>query len=65
MEKEKRKKWKRLHFEDRKKIEELLSEGNNPREIARQIGVHYATIYTEIRRCPTGHYTAAGAQETL
>lgn len=59
-----RKKYKRLLFDDRKKIEKMVSEGKDTKEIAERIGVHTATIYNELRRC-AGKYNAEQAQNSL
>lgn len=45
-----RKPYKRLKFEDRKKIEELYAQGKTVDEIALIIGVHSATMYRELER---------------
>lgn len=42
--------YKKINYQDRKKIEELLKEKKSGREIAKEIGVHYATIYRELER---------------
>ena len=59
------KKGKRMRFEDRKIIEQMLKEGRGEKEIAEKIGVHYTTIHNEIRRCARGEYEAEKAQATL
>ena len=35
---------------ERYKIETMLQDGINPKEIAQRIGKHYTTIYREIKR---------------
>lgn len=45
-----RKPYKRLTFEDRKKIESLDREGKTVDEMALAIGVHTATVYRELTR---------------
>ncbi|HJB47288.1 MAG TPA: helix-turn-helix domain-containing protein [Candidatus Mediterraneibacter surreyensis] len=45
-----RKPYKRLKFEDRKKIEALYAQGKTVDEIALIIGVHSATMYRELER---------------
>ncbi len=45
-----RKPYKRLKFEDRKKIETLYAQGKTVDEIALIIGVHSATMYRELER---------------
>jgi len=56
---------KKLKYEDRKAIEQLVKEGKDPREIAERIGVHFTTIYGELRRCAGAEYNADKAQSTL
>ncbi len=48
--KRQRKKYKRLSFNDRKKIEKLNESGRTVDEIAMIIGVHSATMYREFKR---------------
>lgn len=45
-----RKAYKRISFEDRKKIEVLNSQGKTVDEMALVIGVHLATMYRELAR---------------
>jgi IS30 family transposase len=45
-----RKAYKRLKFEDRKKIEQLVAAGKTVDEMALIIGVHSATMYRELER---------------
>lgn len=45
-----RKPYKRLRFDDRKKIERLCAEGKTVDEIALIIGVHSSTMYRELER---------------
>lgn len=45
-----RKPYKRLRFEDRKRIERLCAEGKTVDEIALIIGVHSTTMYRELER---------------
>lgn len=45
-----RKGTKRLSFEDRKRIEKMMTEGERITCIADAVGVHRATIYNELRR---------------
>lgn len=45
-----RKAYKRLTFDDRKKIESLNAEGKTVDEMALAIGVHSATMYRELAR---------------
>lgn len=48
--KRQRKAYKRIRFEDRKKIEHLSSEGKTVDEMALIIGVHSRTMYRELER---------------
>ena len=48
--KRQRKKYKRLSFNDRRKIEKLNESGRTVDEIAMIIGVHSATMYRELKR---------------
>lgn len=59
-----RKKYKRILFEDRKKIELLDSQGKTVDEMALIIGVHLATMYRELERGGEP-YRAAVAQQTI
>ena len=45
-----RKPYKRLRFEDRKRIENLCAAGKTVDEIALIIGVHSTTMYRELER---------------
>lgn len=45
-----RKPYKRLRFEDRKRIESLCAAGKTVDEIALIIGVHSTTMYRELER---------------
>ncbi len=45
-----RKPYKRLRFEDRKKIEALSAQGKTVDEMALIIGVHSATMYRELEK---------------
>lgn len=42
--------YKRLVFADRQRIEAMLNGGMNEKEIAEEVGVHVATIYRELER---------------
>lgn len=42
--------YKRMSYEDRVKIKEMLQAGNSAIRIAREIGVHKSTIYRELER---------------
>lgn len=52
--------FKHITFADRQKIEELYSSGMMPTQIAEKLGVHFATIYNELRRGDTGDMDANG-----
>ncbi len=45
-----RKAYKRIKFEDRKRIERLYADGKTVDEIAFIIGVHSTTMYRELER---------------
>ncbi len=63
------KKYKRINQQDREIIERRMKEGKNVREIAEEIGVHYTTVYNELRRCNVTKrlegYSAEQAQRAL
>ncbi len=64
----KKRKYKRLHFEDRELMERMLKEGSSVAEIAGKIGVHRDTIYRELQRSGAGlngEYTAEAGQRAL
>lgn len=56
---------KRLSYEDRVKIEEMLNKGERIVTIAKAIGCHRATIYNELKRCSCKPYKAIIAQKNL
>lgn len=61
-------KYKRLVFSDRQKIEEMRNNGNTEKEIAAAVGVHIATIYRELERGATDEksgYSAEVAQRAI
>lgn len=62
-----RKKYKRIKFEDRKKIEIMLKQNADIKDIAAAIGVHKDTIYKELKRNEADKrtYTAEAAQAAL
>ena len=62
--KRQRKKYKRIGFEDRKKIELLNSQGKTVDEMALAIGVHSATMYRELERGGEP-YRAEVAQQSI
>lgn len=43
-------KYKRLSYEDRKKIEAMCKAGSNAEAIADAVGVHRGTLYRELQR---------------
>lgn len=45
-----RKQYKRLRFEDRQQIEQLLKDGKTVDEVALIVGVHSSTMYRELER---------------
>lgn len=61
-----RKRYKKLTYQDRQKIEAMLKTGATPKELANETGVHIATIYRELERGNAGEgYNANLAQQTL
>lgn len=58
-------KGKRMRFDDRKMMEQMLKEGKSKEEIARAVGVSHTTIYNELRRCAGEKYSAEKAQASL
>lgn len=62
-----KRKYKRLHFEDRQTIEEMQAAGRSVKEIAEALGTHRDTIYREFKRCGAelGTYTAVAGQQAL
>lgn len=61
-------KYKRLVFSDRQRIEEMRNRGKTKKEIAAEIGVHIATIYRELERGATNGkagYSAEIAQRAI
>lgn len=60
----KRRKWRRLQYQDRKKIEELIRRGRKVDYIAEIVGFNRATIYKELKRCD-GLYNADDAQKNI
>lgn len=59
-----RKQYKKIRFDDRKKIEELCAENKTVEEMAAIIGVHSSTIYRELAK-GGDPYCAAVAQINL
>ena len=61
------KKYKRLRYEDRKKMEQMCKDGFNVAKIAEVLDVHRDTIYKELTRCKATlqTYDADVAQKTL
>jgi IS30 family transposase len=50
-------KYKRLRYEDRQRIEEMLKAGSSVAMIAATLGVHRDTIYKEFARSGTDQHT--------
>lgn len=48
--------YKRLQYEDRKRIEDMCQRGMSVGEMAIEVGVHRATIYNELARGGVGRY---------
>ena len=63
----KKRKYKRLRYEDRQIIEKMLKAGDSIAEIAAAVGTHRDTNYRELKRSGTDKltYTADVAQATL
>ena len=59
-----RKKYKRLTYEDRKKIEKLYQQGKTIDEMSLLMGVHSTTMYREIARGGEP-YSADKAQQAI
>lgn len=62
--------YKRLAFADRQRIEEMFNSGMNEKAIAAEVGVHIATIYRELERGKTivadsVRYSADTAQRAI
>ena len=59
-----KRKYKRLHYEDRQTIEAMSKQGSS---IAEALGTHRDTIYREFKRCNATlkTYTAAAGQQAL
>lgn len=62
-----KRKYKRLHYEDRQTIEAMSKQGSSVKDIAEALGTHRDTIYREFKRCGATleTYTAAAGQQTL
>lgn len=60
-------KYKRLNYKDRTEIEKMCKENKPPKDIAASVGVHVATIYTELHRGEdeNGVYSADTAQRAI
>lgn len=56
---------KRLSFDDRKIIQEMMEKKIPIADIADEVGVHKNSIYNELRRCPANKYNAEKAQLSL
>ena len=46
-----KRKYKRLHYEDRQTIEAMSKHGSSVSDIAEALGTHRDTIYREFKRC--------------
>ena len=46
-----KRKYKRLHYEDRQTIEAMSKQGSSVSDIAEALGTHRDTIYREFKRC--------------
>lgn len=60
-----RKQTKRLSYNDRKKIEMMLSKGFSKTKIAEEMGISRFILYYELNRCYRGKYSADQAQKTI
>lgn len=63
-----KRKYKRLHYEDRQTIEAMSKQGSSVSDIAEASGTHRDnTIYREFKRCNATlkTYTAAAGQQAL
>ena len=62
-----KRKYKRLHYEDRQTIEAMSKQGSSVSDIAEVLGTHRDTIYREFKRCNATlkTYTAAAGQQAL
>ena len=62
-----KRKYKRLHYEDRQTIEAMSKQGSSVKDIAEALGTHRDTIYREFKRCGATleTYTAAAGQQAL
>lgn len=60
-----KRKYKRLHYEDRQTIEAMSKQGSSVSDIAEALGTHRDTIYREFKRCNATlkTYTAAAGQQ--
>lgn len=61
-----KRKYKRLHYEDRQTIEAMSKQGSSVKDIAEALGTHRDTIYREFKRCGAtkrGNNNAFGDRE--
>lgn len=56
---------KKITFEERKVIEQMIKKGISPQKIAEAIEVSAPAVYAELRRCPGRDYDAQAAQNSL
>ena len=58
-----KRKYKRLHYEDRQTIEAMSKQGSSVSDIAEALGTHRDTIYREFKRCKTYFANASNERE--
>lgn len=56
-----KRKYKRLHYEDRQTIEAMSKQGSSVKDIAEALGTHRDTIYREFKRCGAKDIAAKSA----
>lgn len=55
-----KRKYKRLHYEDRQTIEAMSKQGSSVKDIAEALGTHRDTIYREFKRCGARYEIRSG-----
>lgn len=60
-----KRKYKRLHYEDRQTIEAMSKQGSSVSDIAEALGTHRDTIYREFKRCGLTLKTYTAAAGTI
>lgn len=62
-----KRKYTRLRYVERKKIEQLFASGKSVAEVADELGTHRDTIYKELKRCgqTRQNYKADMAQQAI